>query len=285
MKRRTPRSSRRARLSGRGACRAVWAARRRARLDRLRRARHRERLARPGVVAAVSTGEYPARLRASRARRPSTGTCTSRPRVGTPTAPVDPATIEERANRLFDFAASQSGLRDAVDRAERALGRAPRDAVDAEQRAYRANVLAFVRALAARGARPFLLINSDPYTGSDEAAAWWRGSRRSRTSCRRSTSARRCSTRSGSDRRQPAHARGVPPLRRAFLTIGIPVTARGDARVPERARHRRARGAAAGQGVVRGREVARALGAADRGRVEDRDRLVMGLGHLQRGRA
>ena len=35
-------------------------------------------------------------------------------------------------------------------------------------------MLALVRALAARGARPFLLINSDPYTGSDDAAAWWR---------------------------------------------------------------------------------------------------------------
>ena len=31
-----------------------------------------------------------------------------------------------------------------------------------------------MRQLASRGARPFLLISTRPYTGSDEAAAWWR---------------------------------------------------------------------------------------------------------------
>ena len=38
---------------------------------------------------------------------------------------------------------------------------------------YRANVLTFVRTLAARGARPFLLVPTKPY-GADEALTWWR---------------------------------------------------------------------------------------------------------------
>jgi hypothetical protein len=38
---------------------------------------------------------------------------------------------------------------------------------------YRANVLAWARLLAAKGARPALLLSSEPYTGGD-AAQWWR---------------------------------------------------------------------------------------------------------------
>jgi hypothetical protein len=38
---------------------------------------------------------------------------------------------------------------------------------------YRANVLLYLRTLAARGARPFLLISSKPYTAG-EAGDWWR---------------------------------------------------------------------------------------------------------------
>jgi hypothetical protein len=130
-------------------------------------------LGRPGVVAAASTGDYPARLRA-------TGAATVywdmnlRLRVGTTTVPYDPATIEERANRLFVFAASQSACATpwiALNELQGAGLETPWTPNNAQ---YRANVLAFVQALAARGARPFLLISSDPYTGSDEAAAWWR---------------------------------------------------------------------------------------------------------------
>ena len=51
-------------------------------------------------------------------------------RVGTPTMPTDPATMVDRADRLFDFAVTRHRLPDAVDRAERALRRADADAVD-----------------------------------------------------------------------------------------------------------------------------------------------------------
>jgi hypothetical protein len=130
-------------------------------------------LGRPGVVAAASTGSYPARLRAKGAATVYWD-MNLRQRVGLTTAPADPATIEERAHRLFVFAASQSGCATpwiALNELQGAHLETPWTPNNAQ---YRANVLALVRALAARGARPFLLINSDPYTGSDEAAAWWR---------------------------------------------------------------------------------------------------------------
>ena len=61
-------------------------------------------LARPGIVAATSTGEYPARLRAQGAQT-IYWDMNLRSRVGTTVEPFDPATIEERAHRLFVFAA------------------------------------------------------------------------------------------------------------------------------------------------------------------------------------
>ena len=130
-------------------------------------------LARPGIVAATSTGEYPARLRAQGAQT-IYWDMNLRLRVGTTTEPFDPASIEERANRLFVFAASQTQCATpwiALNELNGANLETPWTPNNAQ---YRDNVLRLVRALAARGARPFLLISSTPYTGTDEAATWWR---------------------------------------------------------------------------------------------------------------
>ena len=130
-------------------------------------------LARPGIVAATSTGEYPARLRAQGAQT-IYWDMNLRLRVGTTTEPYDPASIEERANRLFVFAASQTQCATpwiALNELNGANLETPWTPNNAQ---YRDNVLRLVRALAARGARPFLLISSTPFTGTDEAAAWWR---------------------------------------------------------------------------------------------------------------
>ena len=130
-------------------------------------------LARPGIVAATSTGEYPARLRAQGAQT-IYWDMNLRLRVGTTTEPYDPATIEERAHRLFVFAASQTQCATpwiALNELNGANLETPWTPNNAQ---YRDNVLRLVRALAALGARPFLLISSTPYTGTDEAAAWWR---------------------------------------------------------------------------------------------------------------
>ena len=156
--------------------------------------------------------------------------------------------------------------------------------MDAENNAtYRANVLALVRALAARGARPFLLISSDPYTGSDDAAAWWRLVAQVADLVQEDYFSAKVLYRSGSvvvnRRMRAAFRRSVAEAVREDRDPGH--QDRADARVPERARHRWAGGAPAEQGVVRGREVERALGVPDRGRDEARDRLVMGLGQLE----
>jgi hypothetical protein len=130
-------------------------------------------MARPGIVAAVSTGTYPARLRASGATT-IYWDMNLRQRVGTTTAPFEPATIDDRANRLFVFAASQSNCATPWIALNELNGAGLETPWTPNNAQYRANVLALMRALAARGARPFLLVSQEPYTGSEEAATWWR---------------------------------------------------------------------------------------------------------------
>lgn len=130
-------------------------------------------MARPGVVAAVSTGTYPARLRAAGAAT-IYWDMNLRQRVGTTTAPANPALIEERANRLFVFAASQTNCATPWIALNELHGAGLETPWTPNNAQYRANVLALMRALAARGARPFLLVSQEPYTGSEEAVSWWR---------------------------------------------------------------------------------------------------------------
>jgi len=127
--------------------------------------------AKPGTILAVSSGDFPAQVRQQ-------GAVTIhfdqylKARVGLPTTPADPDTVVDRANRLFDYAAQQSSC-PAPWIAENELSGAgletPWSASNAQ---YRANVLTYLQALSARGARPFLLVSSNPYTAGD-AAAWW----------------------------------------------------------------------------------------------------------------
>jgi len=125
----------------------------------------------PGLVIAAGSGDFPGQLRQA-------GAVTIhydnylRSRAGLPTTPADPDTIVDRANKLFDYAVQQSGCATPWI-AENELSGAGLETPWSDTNAqYRANVLAYLQALAARGARPFLLVNSAPYTGG-EAAAWW----------------------------------------------------------------------------------------------------------------
>jgi len=127
--------------------------------------------AKPGTILAVSSGDFPAQVREQ-------GAVTIhfdqylRSRVGLPTTPADPATVVDRANRLFDYAAQQSSCPTPWI-AENELSGAGLETPWSETNAqYRQNVLVYLQTLAARGARPFLLVSSAPYTGG-EAAAWW----------------------------------------------------------------------------------------------------------------
>jgi hypothetical protein len=129
--------------------------------------------ARPGVVLAVSSGAFPAQARAAGAQTVYWDMHLNR-RVGTPTAPADPALMDARANSLFVFAASQTNCATPWIALNELFGASLETPWTANNAQYRANVLALVRGLAARGARPFLLISSEPYLGSEDAIAWWR---------------------------------------------------------------------------------------------------------------
>jgi hypothetical protein len=95
--------------------------------------------------------------------------------VGTPSHPADPSTIEAAADSQYQKAIVRSGGCTTPLVVENELFGAtiptPWSAATAQ---YRANVLAYLKALAAKGAHPVLLINKSPYAGSSDAVAWWR---------------------------------------------------------------------------------------------------------------
>jgi hypothetical protein len=130
------------------------------------------RFARPGVIAAASNLLFPPQLRAAGAHTIYFDLYLNN-RVGTPSRRIDPAKIEDQANRIFYRAVASSGCAFpwiALNELFGASTTTPWMPINAQ---YRANVLAFIRTLAARGARPFLLVPTSPY-GADEALTWWR---------------------------------------------------------------------------------------------------------------
>jgi hypothetical protein len=132
----------------------------------------RERFARSGVVVATGGPEL-----ATEARAAGAGTVHwdmyLRRRVGTPSEPADPTLIEKRADALFDYAVSVSGCATPLIALNELWGASLPTPLTTTAERYRANVLRFVTRLKDRGARPALLVSSEPFTGGD-AAAWWR---------------------------------------------------------------------------------------------------------------
>jgi hypothetical protein len=132
----------------------------------------RERFARSGIV--VATGGP---LLAEEARSAGAGTVHwdmyLRKRVGTPSEPADPASMEKRADTLFDYAVSVSGCQQPLIALNELWGASLPMPLTPTAERYRANVLRFVTRLAERGGRPALLVSSEPNTDG-EAAAWWR---------------------------------------------------------------------------------------------------------------
>jgi hypothetical protein len=131
-----------------------------------------ERFARPGVVVATGgTGL------ATEARAAGAGTVHwdmyLRKRVGTPSDPADPTTIEKRADALFEYAVTVSGCATPLIALNELWGASLPTPLTPTAERYRSNVLRFVTRLKERGARPALLVSSDPFTGGD-AAPWWR---------------------------------------------------------------------------------------------------------------
>jgi hypothetical protein len=128
---------------------------------------------RPGVVTAVSSGAFPAQMRAAGAKTIYWDMYLNR-RVGTPWAPAASDLIEGRAQQLYDIAVRQTECATPPIILNELFGAQLETPWTASNEQYRANVLALVRGLAARGARPMLLLSRAPYTQSEAAAQWWR---------------------------------------------------------------------------------------------------------------
>jgi hypothetical protein len=133
-----------------------------------------ELFARPGLVLATS-GPAAAELRNAGAH-PFYWQMRLWALVGRTTAPADPATITAAADRLYAFARAATrcdtpGI--ALNELEGAWLPTPWSPTNAQ---YRANVLALLRRLHERGARPFLLVTTSraPFTEAWDAAEWWR---------------------------------------------------------------------------------------------------------------
>ena len=133
-------------------------------------------LARPGTVLAVTTqsgGDYPAQARRRGAATYAFDLKMTK-KVGSPTAPADPATIEAAADAEYSKAVLRTGGCTTPLIVENELFGAstPTPWTDSTMQ-YRANVLALLQDLAAKGAHPVILINKSPFAGSPDAVAWW----------------------------------------------------------------------------------------------------------------
>lgn len=130
---------------------------------------------RPGLVLATSQGFMHEELRAAGAltifwQMKIEGL------LGLPGQPRDPLEVVTGADRLYARAARETGCSTPLIALNELQGGRLATPWRAPNAQYRANTLILLRRLHERGARPFLLVPTTPdiYTGSPEAADWWR---------------------------------------------------------------------------------------------------------------
>jgi len=128
--------------------------------------------ARPGVTALASNLIYPPKLRDAGAQTAYFDLYLNR-RVGTTSAPADPATIVDKANKFYEYAAQAMDCSNPVIAENELFGSWLAVPWSKTNEQYRANVLLFLQTLRQRGAQPWLLVNAKPYTDST-AGDWWR---------------------------------------------------------------------------------------------------------------
>jgi hypothetical protein len=128
--------------------------------------------AKPGLVSAAANFVYPPRIRALGGHTIYFDLNFHR-RLGSPAKPVDEASVIQSANRLFFYASASSGCAKPWIALNELFGASLPTPWSETNTVYRANVLTFIKILAAHGAHVFLLVNSKPYT-ADEAGDWWR---------------------------------------------------------------------------------------------------------------
>jgi hypothetical protein len=128
--------------------------------------------AKPGIVAAASNLIFPPKLRAAGAQTVYFDLHLNK-RVGTPSNPADRDTVVARANKFYDYAAQSMDCSNPVIAENELFGAWTATPWSPTMAQYRANVLLFLQTLRARGAQPWLLVNSEPFT-ADTAGDWWR---------------------------------------------------------------------------------------------------------------
>ena len=127
--------------------------------------------ARPGVIVASSGTTLPPTYRRLGAK--TVFFVLRLPQwIGSPTSPADPATIEASAQNVYERAVASTGCATPIIGLNELLGPAAPVPWEPDVATYRANVLALLSGLAARGARPALLVHGNPGMAG-EAAAWW----------------------------------------------------------------------------------------------------------------
>jgi hypothetical protein len=131
-----------------------------------------ELFAKPGTVDAASNFIFPPQIRARGAKTVYFDLNFTR-RTGSPTEPADPSAVVDRANRFYTYASNSMGCANPVVAENELQGASTLTPWSVSNAQYRANVLLYLRTIAARGAKPVLLVSSVPYTGG-EAADWWR---------------------------------------------------------------------------------------------------------------
>jgi hypothetical protein len=127
----------------------------------------------PGTVLAVNSGtDVPAQMRA-RGAATILFDLNFNKRIGTTTAPADPATIPAKAKSLFDYAVGVTGCQTPWIAMNELFGAQTPTPWTPNNAQYRANALRLFQELAKLGARPAITIANPPYIGG-EAADWWR---------------------------------------------------------------------------------------------------------------
>ena len=93
--------------------------------------------------------------------------------VGDPSEPADPASIDPAADRLYKLAAASTACSAPTIALNELFGPSLKTPWSASNTTYRADVLALMKGLADRGAKPVLFVHGDPSTDG-AAADWWR---------------------------------------------------------------------------------------------------------------
>ena len=126
---------------------------------------------RPGVIAATSGTVNSTELRARGAQTVNWWMKLNRV-AGTPSAPTSAATVEAGIIEIFDKAVAATECSTPVIVLNELNSAASTTPWTPTNDRYRANVLAVLQGIAARGGHPLLLLSARPYTGGD-ALFWW----------------------------------------------------------------------------------------------------------------